>query len=72
MQADLEKHLGVDRLSVDVVTCLSHLQVVPYLTGSLPISGFSPECHHVFDVLSNLILCVVSTCLCLCYQILMS
>lgn len=29
MQADLEKHLGVERLSVDVVTCLSHLQVVP-------------------------------------------
>lgn len=29
MQADLEKHLGVERLSVDVVTCLSHLQVDP-------------------------------------------
>lgn len=29
MQADLEKHLGVEKLSVDVVTCLSHLQVAP-------------------------------------------
>jgi len=30
MQVDLEKHLGEDRLSADIVTCLAHLQVVPF------------------------------------------
>lgn len=28
MQVDLEKHLGEDSLSADIVTCLAHLQVV--------------------------------------------
>lgn len=27
MQVDLEKHLGEDSLSADIVTCLAHLQV---------------------------------------------